>query len=241
VRANYADSNLGLKPRFDSGLNWVFEQVERAIILEDDCVPGPAFFAFCAELLERYADDPRILSVSGNNFQIDDPPDGASYYFSRYPYIWGWATWRRAWQQHDPTMRAWPAARAAHWLDPLFTDPNSRRYWDYIFQTAYDTQHTWDYPWTFSSWQRGGLHIHPAANLVTNIGFGAQATHAAPAGSLFADLPIEDLRWPLKHPAQVERWAAADDYTERVQFGGTLTRVFKTARARLHQRAAASG
>ncbi len=238
VRTLYADHNLGLKPRFDSGLAWVFEQVERAIILEDDCLPGPDFFTFCAALLDRYTDDDRILSISGNNFQVNDPPDGASYYFSRYPHIWGWATWRRAWQQHDPAMTAWPAARAAGWLDGVLEDADARRYWDYIFQTAYATSHTWDQPWVFTSWRLGGLHIHPAANLVTNLGFGAQATHTSAPDSLLAELPIEPLAWPLVHPLVVARAAAADDYTEQLLYGGTLTRVFKTARARLRRRAA---
>jgi|GEM_PF-520068 len=239
VQTLYADHNLGLKPRFDSGLHWVFEQVEQAILLEDDCLPGPDFFPFCESMLQRYADDPRVLSVSGNNFQVDDPPDGASYFFSRYPHIWGWATWRRAWALHDPAMSAWPAARAAHWLDGIFEAADSRRYWDYIFQTAYATPHTWDYPWTFTGWRHGGLHLHPAANLVTNIGFGAQATHTRTRApdSVLADLPLEPLVFPLRHPAAVVRAAAADDYTERLLFGGTLTRVFNSARARLRRRA----
>ena len=52
--------------------------------------------------------------------------------------------------------------------------------------------------------------------------------------------PGKPLAWPLVHPAAVVHAAAADDYTERMQFGGTLTRVFQVARARRHRRAAAS-
>lgn len=239
VRTNFAARNLGLKPRFDSGLQWVFAQVEQAIILEDDCLPSPDFFPFCAELLQRYADDPRVLSISGDNFQVDDPPGGASYFFSRYPHIWGWATWRRAWRAHDPAMTAWPAARAAGWLDGILETADARRYWDYTFQTAYELAHTWDHAWTFTSWQRGGLHIHPAANLVTNLGFGAEATHTTTPDNMLAELPLEPLAWPLVHPPAVARAAAADAYTDRMMFGGTLTRVFKIARARLRRRAAA--
>ncbi|MCC7361700.1 MAG: hypothetical protein IT317_19605 [Anaerolineales bacterium] len=240
VQTRFAPANLGLKARFDSGLAWVFAQVEQAIILEDDCLPGPDFFAFCQALLARYAGDRRVLSISGDNFQAADPPDAAGYYFSRYPHIWGWATWRRAWRQHDPAMTDWPAARAARWLDTVLPDADSRRYWDYIFQNAYATRHTWDHPWTFSSWRAGGLHIHPAANLVTNLGFGAQATHTSAADSPLAELPVEPLTWPLRHPSAVERWAAADDYSEQLMFGGTLTRVFQAARARLRRAAAAA-
>ena len=69
VFRNYADQNMGLKRRVSSGLNWVFDQVETAVILEDDCVPHPDFFTYCEDLLERYRDDERIWVITGNNFQ----------------------------------------------------------------------------------------------------------------------------------------------------------------------------
>jgi len=69
VQRNYADQNLGLKRRVSSGLDWVFSQVESAIILEDDCLPHPDFFPFCQDLLERYKDDERVWTITGNNNQ----------------------------------------------------------------------------------------------------------------------------------------------------------------------------
>ena len=54
---NYADTNLGCRDRISSGLDWVFDTVEEAIIIEDDCLPHPTFFRFAEELLERYRDE----------------------------------------------------------------------------------------------------------------------------------------------------------------------------------------
>jgi hypothetical protein len=95
VLTNYSDVNLGCRHRVSSGLDWVFEQVEEAIILEDDCLPHPTFFRFCEELLEWYRHDHRIVAISGDNFQNGHQSGEFSYYFSRYVHIWGWATWRR--------------------------------------------------------------------------------------------------------------------------------------------------
>jgi hypothetical protein len=67
VLKNYSDSNLGCGLRPATGISWVFEQVEEAIVLEDDCVPHPTFFRFCEELLEYYRHDERIMSISGIN------------------------------------------------------------------------------------------------------------------------------------------------------------------------------
>lgn len=92
VQTNFSDVNLGCKRRVSSGIDWVFEQVEEAIILEDDCLPDPTFFRFCEELLARYRHDQRIGMISGDNFQFGSRRNDDSYYFSKYVHIWGWAT-----------------------------------------------------------------------------------------------------------------------------------------------------
>ena len=111
VLTNYSDINLGCKARISSGLDWVFDTVEEAIVLEDDCLPHPSFFRFCEELLVKYRDDERIAQIGGVNFQSGRRRTNYSYYFSRYAHIWGWATWRRAWRHYDVALKAWPLIR----------------------------------------------------------------------------------------------------------------------------------
>ena len=107
ILTNYSDVNLGCKIRVSSGLDWVFSEVEEAIILEDDCLPHPSFFAFCEELLEKYRNDSRIMQICGSNVLKDQVNIDDSYYFSKYGPIWGWASWRRAWQEYDVDMKLW--------------------------------------------------------------------------------------------------------------------------------------
>ncbi len=235
LRTHFAEINLGIKQRFDTGLNWLFSDVEEAILLEDDCIPEPVFFRFCSELLEKYRHDERVLSLSGNNFQFGRRRGTASYYFSRFPYIWGWATWSRAWAIYDPRMKDWPAALASGWLERQCADDHSIRYWSYIFQKNYQTWHNWDYAWHFSSWMRGGLHILPNVNLVSNHGFGASATHTRQANSRFAAMRTESIPFPLVHPQTVEACLEADDFTEETMFSGSLRQTL--ARIRRLQRA----
>lgn len=111
VLTNYSDINLGCKRRVSSGLNWVFKQCEEAIILEDDCLPHPTFFRFCTELLDKYRDEDQVMMISGTNLGFNPKPMPYSYYFSYFCYIWGWASWRRAWQHYDLEMKAWPELR----------------------------------------------------------------------------------------------------------------------------------
>lgn len=232
VRTNFANTNLGLKARFDSGMHWVFAQAEEAIILEDDCVPEPSFFRFCAEMLARYRDDERVLSISGNNFQFGQQRGEASYYFSRHPHIWGWATWRRAWVHYDPGMSAWPQARDAGWLASIVGDRHAVQYWSHIFELNHRTQEHWDYAWNFSCWSNAGMHVLPNVNLVSNHGFGRDASHTTNTNSKFAYLLTQPMIFPLVHPTTIAVDAEADAFTEDVLYSGTLKQLFARVRAR---------
>jgi hypothetical protein len=217
---NYADSNLGLRNRIAGGLTWAFQQVDRAIILEDDCIPHPAFFPFCAELLEDYQDDTRIGVVSGDNFQPQPFDRAASYYYSRYPHCWGWATWRRAWKLYDDAMTHWPALKAARWLEGLFPDPLHAGYWEDIFDRVHQRKiDTWDYVWTFSCWSQSLLTVLPKINLVKNVGTGSDATNTRDEISNMHHLNAGGLSFPLRRPSVMVRDWRADDYSQRKVFG----------------------
>jgi len=235
VLKNYADVNLGCKGRVASGLDWVFDMVEEAIILEDDCLPHPTFFSFCQELLERYRDDERIMTISGNNFQYGQRRTQDSYYFSRYAHVWGWATWRRAWKNYHVDMNLWPEVRSGQWLFDILgskrVDVKSGQchfdvmgsleaieYWYKIFDYTYAGRiDTWDYQLIFASWLQNALHILPNVNLVSNIGFGVDATHTKIVRKC-ANMPVEEVQFPLQHPPFMIRDAAADDYTQTTHF-----------------------
>lgn len=232
VRRDFAETNLGCRNRVVSGLNWVFSQVEEAVIFEDDCLPHPDFFPFCAELLERYRDDTRVFHIGGTNVQACDAANGAGYYFSRYPPIWGWATWRRAWQCFDDSLADFPRLRLEGRLrrelfdGDLFPSVTWRSLWMQIHTGKITT--VWDYQWTFACLRHHGLAAVPAANLISNLGFGDDATHTRQKGR-FDNLPLRGLQFPLRHPDAVVRNATADRFTERRVFSINPYRVARTA------------
>lgn len=214
VSRDYSETNLGCARRVASGLNWVFEQVEEAIILEDDCVPHPTFFPYCEELLGRYRDDERVMHVGGTNVRGGRRIGDGSYYFSRYVHVWGWATWRRAWRHFDLPMAHWPGLRAGSLLEAVLADPWAARCWRQIFDAAYSrTIDTWDYAWVFACWRQNGLAVIPNENLVSNIGFCPEATHTWDPNSPAAELPTAALEFPLREPAAVVPDLAADRFT----------------------------
>ncbi len=222
VLTNYSDVNLGCKRRVSSGLDWVFDTVEEAIILEDDCLPDPTFFRFCQELLDKYRDDERIMMISGDNFQFGRRRSEYSYYYSRYSHIWGWASWRRAWKHYDVEMKLWPTFKVGGWLNDCLGDARSAKYWTQTFDKVYrGTINTWDYQWTFACWMQHGLSVLPKVNLVSNVGFHADATHTA-GHSSFSEMRTEPLSFPLQHPPFLVRDAVADDITQKTHVKPSL-------------------
>jgi hypothetical protein len=217
VLTNFAEQNMGCKKRIASGIDWIFSQVPEAIILEDDCLPEPSFFRFCEEMLIRYRDDERVGMVSGGNLQFGRQRGDSSYYFSRYTHIWGWATWRRAWQHYDRDIEQWPAFRQEGWVQQLFDRPGEQLYWQQSFELVHGGKlDTWDCSWTFASLLRGMLQIVPNVNLISNIGFGADATHTHVVGE-HANMPTAPIDFPLAHPQFVLANTEADRFISEEQ------------------------
>jgi hypothetical protein len=212
VHKNYADTNLGCARRVSSGLDWVFSHVDRAIILEDDCIPDPTFFTFCEELLMRYENDDRIMHISGNNHQRGIRRTPYSYYFSKFPHCWGWATWKRAWSLFDFDLKLWPMMCDLKVVESLYDDSREPEYWSSkIGEVASGQVSSWAYRWQIACWANNGLSILPETNLVQNIGFGPGATHTVGGDEHLSVLASQINE--IRHPPYLLRNRVADQFT----------------------------
>ena len=212
VHRNFSDSNLGCTQRMATGIEWAFTHVEEAIILEDDCLPDPTFFRYCGELLERYRDDPRVMQIAGFNVPQDRRTQAFSYYFSKFPTNWGWATWRRAWQHYDVGVAAWPSVRNTTWLLDIVGDRRVAAFWAHMLDLAHShVLGTWDYQWLFACWQQRGWSIQPSVSMITNIGFGESATHTTSScHDPRAEVLAAEMVFPLQHPVPLMENRKAD-------------------------------
>jgi hypothetical protein len=197
VLTNYSGVNLGYKKRVSSGLDWVFEIVEEAIILEDDCLPDSTFFRFCQVMLDQYSLDERIMMITGTNWLGRWKDRSQSYHFSCHGVTWGWASWRRAWQYFDYDLKLWANSEIRDVLagDKLF------KYREQIYWKTYqnpDAVTWWDYQWGFSRLVQSGLSIVPSVNLISNIGFGENSSHTKLPNAELANLNTSSLEFPLK-------------------------------------------
>jgi len=207
VIKNYSEKNLGCVTRLATGITWVFDQVEEAIILEDDCLPDISFFRYCQELLQMYRFDERIAMIRGDNWPDPDSDQKASYRFSHYPSIWGWASWRRVWQNYDVELTAWSGNLRISWLRSILGTYVMAWYWQRIFDSAkrQADRITWDYQFVFSCWRQRQFSIVPTANLVSNIGGGDAATHTTLINDSRLCRNLTTMAFPLRHPKIVSR------------------------------------
>lgn len=200
---NYADTNLGSFRRNTTAFDFLFAHTDEAIILEDDCIPAPSFFRFCQDLLDRYRDDKRVALIGGYS-PLPASPGSGSYFFSKYPLTWGWATWRRTWERVDVDMKAWPDFRQQGLRDvfPRFVE---RQQWRALFDAIHDgrMRNAWDYQLMLACWIGGLTSIAPNGSLVSNVGFGDDATHTNNAASRLARIRASETPFPLVHTATV--------------------------------------
>ena len=213
VKRNDASVNMGCGERMQSAISWMFEYVDRGIILEDDIVADQSFFRFCGELLERYKDDTRVGMISGCDEHLHMhkiQTYGDSYYFDRMTNISGWATWARAWSRYDPEMKDWPFFVGSRILENIF--PRRHQVDDWIGYSGLlyrKERRTWAGKWAMTMYREHWLAVHPVKNLVSHVG--AQSSRVDESGrahcstvdredSPFDNRPRFSLAFPLQHP-----------------------------------------
>lgn len=227
VVTRFAETNRGLDPNIETGIDWVFSQVDRAIFLEDDCIADPTFFVYCEELLERYRDEKSVWMITGDTHEVPESYFGDnSYDFATWASVWGWATWADRWQAHralfdrehakpDEPGRLVPPHRAVpappH-PDALVSE-GGRRHFTMVASDLDPTSYFWDHHWWVTIINQNGLSAVPRHNLVTNDGYGEGATNVRAQKE---PNPARPLDLPIRHPAEVKRNRAVEEELELV-------------------------
>jgi hypothetical protein len=228
VHTLFREENLGCGRAVSGAITWFFEHVEEGIILEDDTLPGPGFFRFCSELLERYRYDTRVMAVSGSSLPCRLSNDSKySYFFSNWDYIWGWATWRRAWKHYDYEMTHYKYVVEKGYFGNNYYSPFEKYYINYAYDKSYysnDTVTWWSYQWGFVRKINSGLVAVPVKNFIVNIGLGKDATNTTSEGR-WSFFKFEEMEFPLKHPDFVMHDRVTDDEIFKKYFTTPSTRL----------------
>lgn len=237
VHTLFQDQNLGCRAAPPTAITWFFEHVPAGVILEDDVLPSKDFFYFCQELLERYRDDTRVMAINGSCLpspRVKQMKD--SYFFSNWDYIWGWATWRRAWKHYDLEMGKYEQVLKGNYFYDGYTSLYEEYYWKNSFDRSYYQSESvtwWDHQWVFARRINSGLVVVPKNNMVINLGFGHEATNTHTKRWDF--LEFEKMEFPLRHPEIIMQDRLTDDEVFRIYFTDPGTRLRARIRRLMEQ------
>lgn len=227
LRTKFSTRHKGCGKGVSTAIDWFFSYEEKGIIVEDDCLLSPYFFGFASEMLDKYSEDRRVWSICADN-RVRSRDMEADYFFSRYSYCWGWATWRSRWRDYEFGDRYWAGLTSVGGISRIFEKKSERRYWEKIFNRLFTEGYpdTWDYQWLLTIWVNQGLNIIPKQRLVQNIGFGEGATNLGGyAERIDSSSEIGQLRMgKIKDPVMVLVDREADQLASEIVFG--LTRQF---------------
>lgn len=213
LKLNYQTENYGCGMGPKLAIDWLFSMYDRGIILEDDCLASASFFEFCEEMLQRYEGNQEIMHISGVNFlKPHETHCREDYYFSKHQHCWGWATWKRAWERFDYKMPDYPHFLRKNGFRYVSGKKQIRTYWKAMMDEVYypDETDIWDYQWSYAIWKNRSLCITPALNLISNVGFGPDATHTKWEPDAMNNMPRFELKFPLRHPSAIRANRKAD-------------------------------
>ena len=203
VHTLFRTENVGCGRGPAEAISWAFENEDRLIILEDDCVAANSFFRFCEDMLERYKNDTRIWNISGRSHQHGCKYfDNQDYLFSSYAHTNGWATWKRCWEQMDMMMSDVPEFLAmGGYINTFFNEKYVKIANEKLLKKyrtiEKEVTHSWDSQWGYAKAKNGGLGIVPCKNLIHNIGIGGTHTNK-PTKALLME--AEELPEMIRHP-----------------------------------------
>ncbi len=221
----FHDENLGLARSILTAVNTVLQYDNTVILLEDDCLPGPYFYDFMCNCLNRYENNERVFGISGYTVPIpasilaDYPHD---IYFMPRIGSWGWATWKRAWNKFEYNIdHACQKALAAN----LDLEIGGNDIPGAINSLITERKDIWTLNWVLSAYLNNGFYIYPTASHIRNIGLDGTGVHCGTTSrfdTVLAEKPAQ--RFPQnitihkdiyahfrkKHDARV-----LNDYTEQ--------------------------
>ena len=227
VKTLFRDQNLGCRLAVSQAIYWFFEQEPEGIILEDDCLPSQSFFWFCQEMLEYFRNDKAVRVICGFYSNELEYKPSASFFFSRYLRVWGWAGWRRSNEGYDSNINLL-IEKQNTWKKDIFshTDIFLKRYWQDMFEEVGSGKiDTWDIQLQYLLWQKKQQVIVSSKNLVQNIGW-AQGAHPLTKDHNH-ELATSEINFPLTTPDMTERDTRADQVIEKISYQITIFSFLK--------------
>lgn len=210
----YEKKNNGLYTMINKYHKLIWAVVDRCVFLEDDHIPSVSFFSFCADLLDRYKYDLRVLAICGMNHLGVYDNVNSDYFFSFTGSIWGMAMWKRTVDSFDRTFEYYKdlyiiqqlkyhTRQRKHkcFLKQLLGYPLNEKYGGHIPGSEFFLAQT--------SYCQNQLLIVPKRNMICCMGATADSAHASelkyiPSKSRrIFNMHTYEVNYPIRHATNI--------------------------------------
>lgn len=167
----FRDEYVDIYTSLWGAMDWLFDNEEQGIVLEEDCVASLPFFDYCDNMLRLYKDDKRVSIISGNNRTPQYNPKNVNHFITCHVDIYGWASWQDRWKVLDREMKDWPKYKHhmhqyyGNWLTAIWT-----RFWWQRMYKRLDFFFPWDSIFSYNRVKNRSYGLIPVGNLVADIG-----------------------------------------------------------------------
>lgn len=199
--------NKGLARSVIDGISRIISIYGRVIVLEDDLILMPGCLEYLDEALDLYENDPRIFSVCAYGLKVKRPKGyEGDVYLNLRSSSWGWATWKDRWQSVDWDVTDWNELKSSKDRQKAFNRGGSDMY-GMLRGYMEGRNNSWAIRFCYSQSKQGKYSVHPFKSLVSNEGFGEDATNCRQKYSRFK-IELNEDENPILLPGHLEPNAA---------------------------------
>lgn len=182
------DTNWGLANSVINGVTRLCDEFGKVVVLEDDLVVSPHFLEFMNSGLDRYEHDEKVMQIAGYMFPVSIKASDDAF-FMPLTTSWGWATWKRAWENFDVEAKGYDLLVSNSKLKQDFDLNGKYPYFKMLESQKNKKLDSWAIRWYLSVFLLNGLVLYPSRSLVTNFGFDGSGVNCVASG--FTNSPID--------------------------------------------------
>lgn len=195
--------NKGLANSIIDGVTEIVNKYGTIIVLEDDIVPSQGFLKYMNDALNLYFNEPQVGCIHAWNYDLNVSSYTESTFFLKGADCWGWATWKRAWDEFNPDGKELLETLESKKLEFEFNRKNTHSFIEMLKNQIEGKNDSWAIRWHASLFLKNMYCLHPSRPIVKNIGLDNTGVHCGisnlkqvPTNSIEINkIPIQESDW----------------------------------------------
>ncbi len=171
-----SDNNKGLAESVIEGVTKTVNEAEKVIVLEDDMITSRYYLKFMNDALNTYELNNDVMCISGYIYPVKGKLPET--YFIRGADCWGWATWKRSWNDFEKDGKKLLDDIERKGLSAEFDFKGTYKYTQMLREQVQGKNSSWAIRWYASAFLKNRYCLYPGISLVQNIGIDGSGTHS---------------------------------------------------------------